>query len=515
MKKIIALTLTVVLMLALLAGCGNTSGQGSGTVDNGTAVTVGYMAAHEPAYPSSGSSDFIQAGMIYDKLFDVDDVTGEYYSPVLESYEWTNDTTLHMVLKKGITFSDGAEMTMDDVYFSLKNYMNDVNNDKYQYYAHIDFDSSKVSDDGYELDLVWYEPYGPALRTLNCAIMQKAFTEEHIDMTDEVWYTGPVGSGPYVISESVKNSYVVFTLRDDYWDTSRTFDATQITLKFYTDESAMYMDYKAGNIDGLYDVSNETVKNIEADPDSGTVSIIPDNDVVYIHLNQNIEALKDPAVREAIAYALDMNYITDVCYGTLGTVATSHYPASFDAYVNHGPYEYNPDKAKEILTNAGYKEGDITITWISPETAPEPQIGQCVQALLGAVGITVEVQTPDFGTALMASFNGETQISDQHTMGGNPTKEPDNTLAAFYGEAVFKSFAIPDEDYNALYYAGLSTTDEEARWDIYREIDTWLWDHYLALPICEVNKAVVYNSRIASFPISAVGRSCLGTMKLN
>jgi len=528
MKKILAALLCIAAILSLLAGCGGSSTPAAPAADNGaqapaapadgeknTAVTIGYVIAHNPAYPSSPNfDDFIQQGMIYDKLFDVDDVTGEYYSPLLESYEWTDDVTLHMVLKDGITFNDGKVMTMDDVLFSMQNYMRAETTDKVQYYAHIDFDASKVSEDGKVLDLVWKDAYGPALRTLNCAVMEKEFTEEHIEDTDEIWYTAPVGSGPYVVKECVKNSYVVYTLREDYWDTSRTFDADEITLKFYTDSSAMYMDYVAGNLDVIYDVGAEVISKIEADPGLGTVTLVPDNDVVYIHLNEDNEILSDPKVREAIAYALDMDYITEVCYGPLGTPATSHFASGFDAYTEHERYPYDPEKAAAILKEAGYGPGDISLRWISPEMPPEPQIGECVQALLEAVGISVSVETPEFATALGSHLQGITDISDSHTMGGNPAKEPDNSLSAFYEGGAFTSFSISEPDYNALYYAGLNTTDEAERWEAYKALDAWLWDNFMVLPVCEVNKAIVYNSRIAEFPASAIGRSCLGSLKL-
>ena len=510
MKKKLALLLALAMVFSLVVGCG-----ASALAADDAAVTIGYVASHDPAYPSSPNfDDFIQQGMIYDKLFDVDNVTGEYYSPLLESYEWTDDVTLHMVLKDGITFNDGTVMTMDDVLFSMQNYMQAATTDKSSYYAYIDFDASVVSGGGKVLDLVWKQPYGPALRTLNCAIMEKAFTEAHIEDTDEIWYTAPVGSGPYVVSECVKDSYVVYTLREDYWDTSRTFDAKTITLKFYTDESAMYMDYVAGNLDVLYDVSAEVVKNVNADSSLGTVALIPDNDVVYIHLNEDNEILANPLVREAIAYALDMSYITEVAYGELGTPATSHFASGFDAYVEHELYPYDPAKSMELLEEAGYKSGDITLSWVSPESPPEPMIGECVQALLAEVGINVTVETPEFAAALGSHLQGLTEISDSHTMGGNPTKEPDNALSAFNDTAAFAAFSIAEPDYNELYYAGLNTTDDAARWDAYRALDAWLWDNFMVLPVCEVNKAIVFNSRIASFPASAVGRSCLGALTL-
>lgn len=541
MKKFLALLLAMSMTMALLTACGggdtnqgsaNTAQPGTetsaptGSAETGapagnpsgdTTVTIGYTGGHYACYPSSVlSDDFIQQSMVYDKLFEVDDNTGEYTSRVLESYEWTDDQTLVMTLKDGITFSDGKQMTADDVLFSLHNYIDQGEaTDKYMYYQYIDFEKTAVSDDGMTLTLVYQFPYGPAERTLNCSIMEREFTEAH-ENSDEIWYTAPVGSGPYKITESVKDSYVVFTLRDDYWNSDYTYDATQITLKFYSDENAMYIDYQAGNLDAIYGIGTTVASQIEAaGGNQGTVQYISNNDVSFIILNEENEYLADPAVREAIAYALDMSYITDVAYGVLGTGAKSHYAATFDCYTEHEGYTYDVDKAHQILKDAGYSDGQITIRWVSPDMAPQPQVGESVQALLQMIGINVTVESYDLPTALGMYLDGESDIMMMTVNGGNPTREPYQSLSAFASGAPFTCMSIEDPTYNSYLATGLNTVDTATRWAAYKEADQWLYDNYNALPICETLSAVAYNSRIASFNQSAVGKGCLGSLTLN
>lgn len=550
MKKFLALALSVAMCLSLLAGCGSSSDDtsdedtettetestdeessddeeestdeessddedSSSSSDGDTSVVVGYVGTHYACYPSSStSSDFICQAMVYDKLFEVDDSTGEYTSRVLESWEWTDDQTLVMTLKDGIYFSDGNQMTMEDVLFSLEDYITQgESTDKYTYYQYIDFDSCEISDDGMTLTLVWQDTYGPAERELNCSIMEKEFTEEH-DSSDEIWYTGPVGSGPYEITECVQDSYVVFTLREDYWNTDYSYDATEITLKFYTDENAMFMDYQAGNIDVMYDVGTTVVSQVEEDSSLGTVEYVSTNDVSFIILNEDNEYLSDIAVREAIAYALDMDYITEVAYGLLGTTAYSHYASTFECYEEHEGYTYDADYALEVLEEAGYSEGEISLSWLSPDSSPQPEIGEAVQALLSMIGIDVEVETYELATTLSMYIEGEGDIMMMTVTGGNPTMEPYQCLSAFMGGATFTSMSIEDETYNSYLDAGLDTVDEEERWEAYRQADDWLYENFNAIPICETTSAIVYNDRISSFDQSTVGRSCLGSLKL-
>lgn len=520
-KKIFALLLCLALSASLLASCGGTGSKSAGSNNGGdgegsTAVTIGYVGGHYACYPSSANSDdFIQQGMIYDKLFEVDDVTGEYTSRVLESYEWTDDKTLVMTLKDGITFSDGNPMTMEDVLFSIHNYIDQgESTDKYQYFQYIDFDATTISEDGMTLTLVYQFPYGPAERTLNMSIMEKEFTEAH-DNADQIWYTGPVGSGPYEITDCVQDSYVTFTLRDDYWNSDYTYDATEITLRFYSDETAMYMDYQAGNLDAVYGIGTTVASQIEnAGGSQGTVQYISNNDVSFVILNEENQYLSDPAVREAIAYALDMDYISEVAYGVLGTPAKSHYASTFDCYTEHEGYTTDVEKAKQILSDAGYSDGEITIAWISPDQAPQPQVGEAIQAQLDAIGINVTVESYDLPTALGMYLEGQGDIMMMTVNGGNPTREPYQSLSAFASGAPFTCMSIEDPTYNGYLETGLNSVDEATRWDAYEKADQWLYDNYNALPICETLSAVAYNSRIASFDQSAVGKGCLGSLKL-
>ncbi len=540
-KQLIAIGLCVMMTLSLAAcdGSGGSSASGSGSgasgdsvTASGTAagtsdglgksteedgvVTIGYVGSDDACYPSADSNnDFIKQAMVYDKLFEVDDTTGEYTSRILKSWDWTDDKTLVMTLKDGITFSDGHEMTMDDVLFSLKNYIDQGQaTDKYQYFQNIDFNKTTVSDDGKTLTLVYKQPYGPAERTLNVAIMEKDFTEQH-EASDSIWYTAPVGSGPYEITDNSEDSYVTFTRRDDYWDKDDyTYDAKQITLRFYSDETAMYMDYQSGNLDAIYGIGDTTVSQIENKGNQGTVQYVSNNDVSLLMLNEDNQYLSDPKVRQAIAEAVDMSYITDIAYGSLGKTAYSHFASTFDCYTKHDGYTYDPDDAKKILKDAGYSDGEITLTWLSPDVSPQPDVGEAIQAQLTEIGITVNVETYDLATTLGMYIDGEGDIMMMTTNGGNPTKEPYVCLSAFASRAPFTCMSIEDETYNGYLQDGMNTVDESQRWEAYEKADQWLYDNYNAIPICETLSAIAYNDRITSFDQSAVGKGCIGNLKL-
>lgn len=534
MKRVIALVLSVT-MMASLAACqssgasadsasGSASGSASAStsectiqsVNEGTKnVTIGYVGTDEASYPSSSiSNDFITQMMIYDKLFEVDDTTGEYVSRILDSYSWNDDNTqFTFTLKDGITFADGNQMTAEDVIFSFQNYINNgTTTDKYPYLQYIDFDACTA--DGLTGTIVYTQEYGPAENNFDICIMEKAFTEQH-DESDEIWYTDPVGSGPYQITDEKRDSYITFTKRDDYWNSDYTYDCDQITLKFYTDETAMYSDYQSGELDAIYDISTTVADQINAASGTqGTVNYVSNNDCTLLTLNDSTEELQDANVREAIAYALDMDAIADIAYGSECTEAKSHFASTFDCYTEHDGYAYDPDKAKQILEDAGYKDGDITLDFVAVNTDPQPQIAEAVQGYLAAIGITVNVSSYDLGTALGMYIDNESDMSVFNVNGGNPTHEPYQTLSAVTEDATFVSMAIHDATFNEYLQTGLNTVDKDERNEAYEAADQWLYDNYELLPICETLSAYAYNGRIASFDQSSVCKGCLGSIKL-
>lgn len=514
-KKFIALVLAVLMMASLLTACaGSSSGDNGGTGGSAsTAVTVGYIGTHQATHPATLlSNDFITQMMIYDKLFEVDDNTGEHTSRVLESWEWVDSVTFRATLKDNIYFSDGKQMTGEDVLYTMESYIDQPGSDKYTYKV-IDFEKSYVSEDGLTFYLIYSEEYGPAFNDLDCFIMQKEFTAAH-DEADTIWFTDPVGSGPYKITNCVMDSSVTFTLRDNYWNTDYSYDVTELTIRFYSDETAMYADFQNGVIDVAYGISSSICEQIE-NSGSGTVKYVSNNDVSVLCLNEDNVYLADPAVREAIAHALDMNAIADIAYGKLYVPAKSHFGTAFSCYTEHEGYSYDVEYAKKVLADAGYADGEIVLEYVAMSFAPNPQVAEAVQGYLSAVGINVNVYAYDLPTTLNVYINGETDISIFENMAGNPTLEPRAQVSVSSESSSFKCMSISDQTLNSYLRTGLNTVDRDIQNEAYRAVDDWLYDNFHFIPVCETLAAYAYNSRIAAFNQSAVGRGCLGSMKLS
>lgn len=526
--RILALLLALCTLLAL-AACskdGDTKGDDTkGTASDGktdasgekdTTVTIGTSAAFGSFNPNSGTTqgDNYVGFMVYSQLFDIDKETGEWYSPVSDDWGWDDDTTLHITIKDGITFDGGAVMDANDVLATCQYNIEFGNQRAGMWSGVIDWDNTTVSADGKTITFKYYNVYGGALTELCMSIADDEFLAAHPD-GDDIWWTSPNGSGPYRVKDVVADSYVTYELREDYWDTSRTFDCTEITVKYYSDANSMWAEYTNGEIDAVLGMNDTQVAAVQADSSLGTLVLRSTNNVPCMVMNEHNEYLSDVRVREAISYAVPWFEVGQIAWGSLAAEASSHFTSDMACYTDHsGTYTYDPDKAKEILADAGYAEGEITLLYVAVNETQQVRVMEAVQGYLSEVGINVSAETYELGTALPEYyFPGVNDMAIITPNGANYTREPWQFLSPLTN-GLFLDRSQSDPDYVALAEESNATTNFSARMDTFKKIDSWLYDNYWMFPYCEVMEAWCYNSRIAEFDMLNNWYDCLGNIKL-
>lgn len=532
--RIVATLLTITLILSLLAACGgggNTpgsspdaspdagtnSGSGQSSAPDGasaepTDTTLVYGTTQKYNYfnPYGGATGaYYFMSLVFDRLWEVDKETTEVTSRIFSSYEWEDDVTLKCVLKPGIIFNDGTEAKGEDVIYSLQKSI--IDGDNFSYYtSKVDYDKSYVGDDGMTAYIVFLEPYGAAVNIFaQVPLVSKAFCDAHPN-NDPIWWSDPVGSGPYRIIEAVTDDSAVYARRDDYWNSDYSFEVSELTVKHYSDGTAMWVDLQNGVIDVALPLSATQAGDLVSNPGEFTLATQSLYDVPVLVLRETNEYLSDIRVREAIAYAIDFDSVAAITFGELSAPANSHFTSDFACYNNNQPYEYNADRAKQVLADAGYAEGEIMLDFIAVNDGFQHIVAEAVQGYLGAIGITVNVQTYDPGTAIPMLIGGEADLAYFGVSNGNPEMEPDQFFSAFAGNGSFKTMAIQDEYFNSLLDRALVSVDQNERAELYRQADAWMYENFYALPICEKLEGLAYNSRIESIDIISQGKGCLG-----
>ena len=515
-KNLIAMLMAGVMLVGLLSGCGgkdsgSTPSDGgnpdSSTTDNGGSsgesgtyarktaegtLTVGLTDTADSFDPSV-SFNSVGIQLVYDQILIKDPYTGEITSNIAESWEYTDDCTLVIKFKEGVTFSNGETMTAEDALYSLHRMI--LTNSRWSTFVDA-FNFEKSTADGLTLTLVTDEPFGPGLNYLTsryASVLCKSYAES---CSDEDFWDKPVGTGPYVCTENVSGSHSVYTVRDDYWGETPAIQT--ITTKYYAEQSSMMLDYENGDLDMAFDLSVSDAKRAtEGGVEHSTAVLAPVYDTYTIALPEYVKEFEDVRVRQAIAYAIDADAITTAAMGVLGKPATSTLPDGVDYKIDVGAYEYNVDKAKELLAEAGIAEGQLTLRFVVVNSSTNNNISELVQFYLSAIGINVDITSADLPTAVPLFMAGETELVI-NSMGAS-AQEPDQQYDTVKASSTNATVRITDPEMDGYLMTGRNSVDTKVRQENYENAQKWLYNSYREIPICDVYECFIYRDYITSF----------------
>lgn len=508
--KFLCIILALAMSLALLSACGTSETKTSNETAASTQETSNDADTEEAVYhdlsigtlqsadsfdPLSSELD-IACFMVYDTILTRDPETMELAPCVAEDWTWLDDTTLKLDIRDDIYFSNGEKLTPEDVYYSLWRtvYVNDSFTSSLSF-ADIDFDASYI--DGNSLVLVYKQVNAAALihlATRWACVLCKSYVES---TSDEAFWDEPVGSGPYTLVENVAGSHSSYVRNDEYWGSLP--EANEVTINYYNEASTMYVDLETGALDIAVDIAVTDAERVMNGESEGiTYQLVPTYDLIFIALPEYIELFDDIRVREAIAYGMDTEAMTAAIYGDLAEVADSTLIKGLDYYESQGIYEYDPEKSIELLSEAGYEAGDISLRLIAPSTPVNESLSEIFQAYMNEIGIQIKIEIYDFATAIPMLQNMEAEICTG-SLNGGVSDAADNykTHGSTSSNAANKS---EDPDLNALLEAGKSTTDSDVRAEAYAGVQEWDHDNYRWLPICNPMSCMAYSEDIAEIP---------------
>ncbi|MBQ6933165.1 MAG: ABC transporter substrate-binding protein, partial [Clostridia bacterium] len=370
MKRFLALTLSLVMMLSMFVGCSSEeetttaapTEAGGTTADNTTVATSGeenvrtdfiygvmndIVGFDPPDCNDSYSSELFS--YVYDRLFQFDE-NGEIQPMLVESYEQPSDTEFVFKLHEGVKYHNGDELKAADVVWSLNRAMqNPKSVANFETVVSIE----EVSD--YEFKIVTDKPFVPLLLNLahtQTSILHRA-TVEAIEAGDGVFNeTNMMGTGPMMIEYYKPNSELKLVRNDNYWQGAcRT---TSITRKVIPEASSLTIALEAGEIDYINELNSIDIARVMENPDLKTVEMASAN-IAYMGLNTTKKPFDDVRVRQALQYASNKESIVEVLYEGYGVPCNSVFPTVGVAYNDElDSYAYDIEKAKALLAEAGY-----------------------------------------------------------------------------------------------------------------------------------------------------------------
>ena len=463
-----------------LTACGGTpAAPGDGSDDGASTATLSLAVnsaprSLDPAQLDGGAQAYVW-GLIYDSLLYRDNA-GELQPNAAESWEYSEDgLTLTFTLREGMTFSSGDPVTAEAVRATL---VRNAETPGQQQEKMVAVESVEAPDD--RTVVVNFSTPDPAFLA-NMAIDPGVIADPKTVDEDRT-ATDPVGSGPYTLNtdKSVTGSTYVLERRDDYWNLD-AYPFKTVTVKVLQDPTAAINALKTGEVDAAT-VTASQLDQFAADPNFEQFPV-PGAATGYLNLADRdgtvVPALSDPRVRQAINYAFDRDAIVEKLLFDKGRATVQTFNPNGDAYVEdlETTYDYDPDRAKELLAEAGYADGFAVSMPSTPMSMQfEPTISQSLADI--GIDVTWESVPPQNATASLAT--GEYGM--YFFLLGSDASTAREVVTRLHSSSQ-NPFDWTTPELTELENAASTEPDETARAETYKELNTYVVDNALFAPI--------------------------------
>lgn len=423
------------------------------------------------------------------------DLDGNMKYKLAESVEYSAES-LNIVLREGVKFSNGNDLTVSDVLFTFKHIAAQPRTAAM--YACMDLENAEIVSD-YEIHIPMNN-YDAALIDL-LGNASSLILDEEVAGVEGYAFDWLIGSGPYMLKgdgitdKSGWEEAVQYILvrNPEYWGEAPYYD--EIQIRFYSQESTRFADLQAGNLDAAYLTESTYINNLANGtvPETSLVSVKENTiDVFTLAVVVNDAsgepgepgAFNDINVRKAFAHCLDIPTIVESLGEGVYTPATNVVTESSWVYEDLGGYEYDPELAAQYLAEAGYSvDNPLNITMYCENTSWNAAVAEAAQSYCAAIGINLDLSgIADFATILPHLLAREVQISISYPSNGSGN-DPANLLQQMSPGSDNSMLQTRDEHLAELFTQAQQETDRETREALYKEFLQGVHDGYYVIPI--------------------------------
>lgn len=493
----------------------------AGAPQRGGTMTIAYkddLATLDPAIGYDWTN-WPAEKMVFDALLDYDDTTTIVPQLAAELPQISADASVYTFkLRQGVKFHNGRELKADDVAYSITRVLNpETKSPGAGFFMGIqgaqefaDGQAESVAGirviDDYTIE---FTLSSPDVTFLNKMALNFAFIvpKEEVERLGENFGHNPVGTGPFIFREWISGQQLVFERNPDYFmEELPHLDKVIIQVGVTPDVALLRLE--KGEIDLMGDpIPSADFVRISQDPAwAGRLVKQPQVSTIYIALNTRVPPFDNVKVRQAMNHAINKERIIKLLNGR-GTVANQILPPLMPGYdPDYQGYEYNPEKAKQLLAEAGFPDGfETSIECIAVD--PQPKLCESFQQDLAQIGVKLEIKT------LAAS----TVIEDGGTEGKAPMiwsgglawiqdyPDPDD----FYAPILGCGSAVPggwnwawycNEELEKKAIAALGMTDREQRLQVIREIFRTLMDEAVWVPVYNGQYDIAHSEALQGKP---------------
>ena len=452
--------------------------------------------------------------MIYDTLVQYREDTTDIEPALANTWDNSADgLTWTFYLREGVTFHDGSPFNAHVAVYSLNRPNAQLS----------DFFNSTINHiialDDFTLEVQLNTPYAPFLSliasTQNSIVSQTAVM--HYGMDFEY---NPVGTGPFKFVRWDRNDQIVLQAYDSHWAGKPAID--KLIFRSIPDNSIRFMELQAGHLHAMEFPNTDDLVLVQSDPVL-ELEMQPSLNVGYLAMNMEKPPYDNLKVRLAINHAFNKVDIIEKLYQGTGIPAKNPIPPSLWSYDDSiDAYPYDPEYAKQLLTEAGYPNGFETTLWALPIPRPYIPNGQALaeilQSQLSDIGIEATIVTYDWNTYIAKTQNGE---HDMAMLGWSASADPDNFFyyllsktTAQKPDALNIAFYRSDEMQDVLDMARTST-DRAERIELYQKAQAIFHRDVPWVPLAHAQRLLVINKNVQNLKLSPSGWKYLRSVTLN
>ena len=498
MKKIVML-----LCLALTLILGACSSSEGGAEENQTLI-IGIESEADVLDPhrASGWVTFRINRQIHESLV-AEDLSAEGKSKqtpdivpgLAKSWEVSEDGLVYTFrLQEGVTFHDGTEFNAEAVAFNFRR----VIDEDFEYYDQrsasalmntISRVESTTVVDEHTIQINMSEPSSSFIRLLAGERSVSMISPTALAASgNDLYAESPVGTGPFKFAERVRGEKIVLTRNEEYWGEKAQLE--QVIFQPISNQAARVLALESGQVDIIAVPPPDSIEKLQQSGfvvDSGNPPHI-----WYLTVNMNNEIMQNSLVRKAIAMAIDRKGMAETLLkGTVKPAYSIQSPANAAYDPDFVDYEYNPEKAMELLAEAGYPNGFDTVFQTSVDGSgqliPVP-MAEWIQQDLAKVGINVELETFEWISYLGMWTNMPEDVGFNQMSWGTST--PFHLYNVAHSDSGANAGKYQNPKVDALIDQALEAMDEESEIGYWKQANQLIAEDAAIIPI--VNDTAPY-----------------------
>ena len=409
---------------------------------------------------------------------------GGFIPAVASDYIISDDAkTYTFTLRDGITFHDGTPVTIEDVKYSIDRYA-EIQGESSAFSSLVD--SVEVQDDK-TLVVNLKESYSEFLPMMTIAI---------IPQSNEDPAGNPIGTGPFKYVSYTPGQNLELEKYDGSWQEGVP-SLDSVEFKFIADVDTAFVELQAGTIDILKYLTSAQAETLGDDYNIVQGSM---NLVHAMYLNSAYEPLSKTEVRQALCYAVDRDAINNFIFGGKSHIIGSHMIPAMSKYYEpeaETVYSYDPEKAKELLADAGYADGfDLEIT-VPSSYSQHVDSAQIIADELSQVGINVTLNQVEWSTWLQDVYKGGNFQAT--VIGFDGTLAPSDWLKKYVTDDAKNFMHYSNTEYDDVFNTAYTTVDDDVKVENYKKAQMILAEDAAAVYIEDPANLVAVSKKFGGY----------------